>query len=521
MRGDRPGPPGTLASGLKPSSPPADLCSMAFGPRRSARALGDEDRPRGVLPVPVPPRDAEELLGEVARRARRITGARAVLAALWDPGSDAPGREVRWVLEGDAADLEPARLALALRRGRGLGPGPERVGDWTVLALPVLPGGPGQGVLALAGPDAPGARVIERLDLELLQWQASLLLAAGRRAGPPPRAPMPAEALLGAAVATSGAPPAEGPRRFLEAVAPVYGTGWMALYEWQAGNCLLVLRAAVPDAAVEDLPSSWPLTTRAAQRLHRWGGAGLPSDQQPPRLGLQHWPGPRRPVALVVPPGGGPAGALLVEGLRPVPSPDQWVLVALAGLVLARARLAGELQGLADEDPTTGLPGWPVLERLLAARLADAGRRGAAVVVLALEVDVGHPPGAAPGPDPAALEVAAARRLRAVVRGADLVGRVEGRLVVVLSQLSGALAAKAVAERVLGALREPLWCQGQRLSVTSRLGLVVARGGEQPGELWAAAVQALAAARRAGVPLQLAPQGADDPTAPDGPQEAC
>jgi GGDEF domain-containing protein len=492
----------------------ADAEDMASGVPKVRRALdpGAVDvgadaagrRPaasRSLDPVLAGAADAAGILEAAADLAAGLPGVRAALV-VWADGR----RPQRVVWRGDpGGDLE-ALAAWTLHRATADGStapaaAPGGSGErWLVVPARPRDGGPGPGAGARGALGVllgePRVRSGD-LDAQLALLGEWLGLAFGRlRAEAEGLARLVRrDALLGAARALAGRDPTEGLARLLAGVLRSEEATWAALYEWEPTEEVLVLRAAAPGEAATALPPSLPVDPAREPAVGASGGE---------QLALAGWTGPGRPWALALRPDGQQlAGALVLEG--PGDEGARAVrleaLAALAGLALARARLAREVDGLAGEDPVTGLPGEGTLERLLRVRLADAARRGLPLVVLAVAVEQAVP--AAGRVDPALVEAAAARRLRAILRGADLVGRVPGGLVVVLSQVGSLPGAKGVAERVLSGLAEPLPGEGWMAMVRPRVGLVLAAGPREPLEVVAAALAGVAEARRQGVPLVM------------------
>lgn len=172
--------------------------------------------------------------------------------------------------------------------------------------------------------------------------------------------------------------------------------------------------------------------------------------------------------------GGELLGALVVDDGAGPPARLTGV-AALAATGLGNAGLLQHIRHLAEHDPLTGLPTLRLAERLAATGLADARRRGAPGVVLFVDLDhfrgvnerLGHSCGDR-------LLVQAAGRLRAAVRGADVVGRVGGdEFVVVLSQVGHLAGAQAVAERIVRSLAEPFSVDGVTVSIGATVGVAL------------------------------------------------
>jgi len=148
-------------------------------------------------------------------------------------------------------------------------------------------------------------------------------------------------------------------------------------------------------------------------------------------------------------------------------------------------------------DGLTGLPNRVAATRRLRELLAQPPG-GGDVAVLWLDLDglktindsLGHPAGD---------EVlrAVAKRLRETVRNQDLLARFGGDEFVVVCPDVSQNSAVAIAERVLEALRHPLWLEAGEQVVTTSIGVAVS-GGMDADELLAAADVALYAAKDRG-----------------------
>jgi diguanylate cyclase (GGDEF)-like protein/PAS domain S-box-containing protein len=153
--------------------------------------------------------------------------------------------------------------------------------------------------------------------------------------------------------------------------------------------------------------------------------------------------------------------------------------------VTGRRRAEEELAHQAVHDALTGLPNrWLVTERLEQA-LAGASRTGSEVAVLFVDVDrfklVNDGRGHAAGDG---VLVTLAERLRAIVRSDDVVGRFGGdEFVVVCEGRTAALESALMAERITGALREPVLIDGQEVFLSASIGIAVSDGGDPPESL--------------------------------------
>lgn len=168
---------------------------------------------------------------------------------------------------------------------------------------------------------------------------------------------------------------------------------------------------------------------------------------------------------------------------------------------LVRSRLGVSLPGLDGPDAATGLPDrWSMLEQLEASidRCGELGR-SVAVLLLALDEEV---------PDHRVL-VEVADRLRAALRGSDLLARAEdlelGAVLADLDHLDAERVAQRVAEDLLSALARPVVLDGRVVRVTARVGIALfPRHGWTGTQLLGCADVALHSARAAGERVALA-----------------
>ncbi|QPF76128.1 diguanylate cyclase [Roseateles sp. DAIF2] len=163
-----------------------------------------------------------------------------------------------------------------------------------------------------------------------------------------------------------------------------------------------------------------------------------------------------------------------------------------------------ELLALARHDSLTGLANRHQFDEVLPLALARAARSGRALALLFLDVDkfksindsLGHAMG-----DAVLKEFA--RRLRESVRSVDLVARLAGdEFVVILEELSGEEEPALVAHKIAAAIARPFELEGQRLQVTTSIGIAYQSGGGAatvtPAALLQRADEALYEAKGAG-----------------------
>jgi diguanylate cyclase (GGDEF)-like protein len=141
---------------------------------------------------------------------------------------------------------------------------------------------------------------------------------------------------------------------------------------------------------------------------------------------------------------------------------------------------------LARRDPLTGLPNRLHLQRLLPRLLVRAARDRSRLALLNLDLDhfknvndsLGHGSGDR-------LLAAVAQRLRGAVAAHDIVVRMGGdEFVIVATQLPDSVSVDSIAERIRGALAEPLDIDGVTLSVVPSIGIsVYPEDGADPEQL--------------------------------------
>jgi diguanylate cyclase (GGDEF)-like protein/PAS domain S-box-containing protein len=143
-----------------------------------------------------------------------------------------------------------------------------------------------------------------------------------------------------------------------------------------------------------------------------------------------------------------------------------------------RKRDEETVRRLAYCDPLTGLPNRRMLTDLLTQALAQAEHHRRALAVMFLDLDhfkrvndgLGHHAG------DELLKIAAARLQQCVRRG-DTVSRLGGdEFVVLLSEIAQPRDAALVAEKIIGALAAPVILGGQRVHVTTSVGIAVFPG---------------------------------------------
>jgi diguanylate cyclase (GGDEF)-like protein/PAS domain S-box-containing protein len=181
--------------------------------------------------------------------------------------------------------------------------------------------------------------------------------------------------------------------------------------------------------------------------------------------------------------------------------PDVQAIIALSRDVTERHRTTELLVHRAAHDPLTGLANRTELERQLDARLAHLRSSGEPLAVAYLDLDgfkaVNDSHGHAAGDR---LLRAVADSLRQQVREGDLIARVGGDEFVLVLPGAAVPSAVATAERVRGALAEPMAIEGlaEPVQVTVSIGLAMGASDDTVGLLLHEADLALYEAKRRG-----------------------
>jgi diguanylate cyclase (GGDEF)-like protein len=183
-----------------------------------------------------------------------------------------------------------------------------------------------------------------------------------------------------------------------------------------------------------------------------------------------------------------------------------WRWAGIHGAFLTAAAIASLTAWRLNEhqslhDPLTGLPNRLLLADRLSHTLVSRERREESLAVLFLDLDnfkavndtVGH--GAA---DRALVDVAG--RLRDQLRPVDTVARLGGdEFAILVDGTADAAEAIHVAERLVRAVRKPLWAGGRRFSLTASVGIAVNGAGlDEAEELLHSADVAMYAAKARG-----------------------
>lgn len=171
-------------------------------------------------------------------------------------------------------------------------------------------------------------------------------------------------------------------------------------------------------------------------------------------------------------------------------------------LLVKLAESRAELEHLARHDPLTGLPNRALLADRLDQALARSRRDGRRLALLFLDLDgfkpindsLGHKAG-----DEVLRQIAL--RLRGLVRQTDTVARVGGDEFVLLAtdlEADSDDGARALAEKCIRVVAEPLDLQGQRPTLGVSVGVAPCTGHCDPERLLVAADQAMYAAKQQG-----------------------
>lgn len=243
-----------------------------------------------------------------------------------------------------------------------------------------------------------------------------------------------------------------------------------------------------------------PRATLDAQlaQLVVWGGLSLAL-----ALGLGLWLAWRlagRVTAAVR--GLNDAALALGRGEVVVLPPQQLIEAdAVGAAIVQAANILEQARHLAHHDALTGLSNRLLFDEMLGHHLADLGRRGGALAVLALDLDgfkaVNDQHGHAAGDR--VLRAVGARML-ATLRAADVAARLGGDEFAVLIAPTDAHQAQQTALRLLAALSAPFEGPLPRISVSIGVALCDATeaGAPDPATLMARADQALYEAKRSG-----------------------
>ncbi|MDB5597817.1 MAG: diguanylate cyclase [Hyphomicrobiales bacterium] len=164
-----------------------------------------------------------------------------------------------------------------------------------------------------------------------------------------------------------------------------------------------------------------------------------------------------------------------IVSLRRDPVDDGGFIVTLED-VTDRARAAAEIEHLALHDPLTGLANRAQFQHSLLNGLIRAKHKSEELALLYIDLDkfkhvndsMGHPVGDL-------LLCAAAQRIRHSARSTDTVARLGGdEFAIIIHSVASMRDLEIVAERILSALRAPFYLAGQRLQISTSIGIACA-----------------------------------------------
>ncbi len=157
---------------------------------------------------------------------------------------------------------------------------------------------------------------------------------------------------------------------------------------------------------------------------------------------------------------------------------DDWLLVVTLRDITERKKAEDELTRRATHDPLTGLPNRALIRERLATALQRSRRSGVSVALLFTDLDGfklindthGHEAGDF-------LLKSVSSRLIEQVRPGDTVARLAGdEFVVLCEQVEQPDTMSVLAERINGALRQPVDFNGTALSITASIGVAIGNG---------------------------------------------
>jgi len=250
--------------------------------------------------------------------------------------------------------------------------------------------------------------------------------------------------------------------------------------------CAILLRhgtrihvAAAPGASASMLEA---LETPYAVPFEIWKGAAdflAPEQDAAWKIFISRLTGPA-PAAIRTRPIGAvdqPLGALIVFD-RTLPGPDTEALdhaPKLARIAIEHSRFYDQLDFQAHHDSLTGLPNRVLFEHRLTEALFDARNTKSRGAILFIDLDrfkqvndgMGHRVG-----DLFLADVA--DRIRGALRPTDTVARIGGdEFNVLLTDISSAAEAEAVAERLRITVRQPVNIEGRSLTPTASIGVAI------------------------------------------------
>jgi diguanylate cyclase (GGDEF)-like protein/PAS domain S-box-containing protein len=303
-----------------------------------------------------------------------------------------------------------------------------------------------------------------------------------------------AVALLGEH-ALEGASTLELMQEAVTSAAEMLGAEISAVWEWQAADSCLVLRAGLgwPESAFGSLrypdgagsQAGYTLLTGAPVVVEDWDAE---TRFEQPRFG-----GRRTGAGLTVKIEGRsrePFGVLVIQSMAPrrFAAGDVDFLQALANVLadaLERQAIESAIRDRAVHDPLTGLPNRVLFMDRLEHTLARLGRQPSLAAILFLDIDhfklvndsLGHHVGDE-------LLVSLAPRLKQALRSSDTVARFGGdEFGILLEDIASERDAIETAERIAAIFARPFVLSGSEHFVTTSIGIALAGGGEQADEL--------------------------------------
>ena len=227
--------------------------------------------------------------------------------------------------------------------------------------------------------------------------------------------------------------------------------------------------------------SGYPASDFIESRVRTFASVIHPEDRQAVELGVDEALGRREPFILEyrITRADGRVAWVYEKG-QGVFGPDGEVLWLDGAIfdITERKLLQQELARQAFYDSLTGLANRALFDDRMQHALAHADRRGHRLAVLLLDLDgfklindsLGHQAGDQ-------VLVMVAQRIEACCRLSDTVARLGGdEFAVLLEEGVNEQAAKSVAGRVLGILREPFLIQGREMTVGGSIGIAMHEG---------------------------------------------
>lgn len=178
--------------------------------------------------------------------------------------------------------------------------------------------------------------------------------------------------------------------------------------------------------------------------------------------------------------GEGVLGTFAVYGAEPRAADDAALetlqrAARIAAIAIERHQAAERIRHLALYDQLTGLANRSLLSDRLQSALAHARRHDTQVALLFIDLDGFKPINDRHGHDAGdAVLAAIGRRLKGVLREADTAARIGGDEFVVLAEdVNGKADAELIAAKILIALEEPVYWEGEPLVVGASIGLAL------------------------------------------------